>query len=690
MKKHCFVKQEGRKDCGVACLLMILRTYGGDCSMELLRDLTNTTKEGTTAYDLLQTGKMFHFSTFGLRGKIEELKEEYFPVIAHVVKENVYSHFVVIYGRNSKKNTLLIADPAIGISNVKIEEFEKYATNQFFIFIQEGEIPSIITKHPIRNLFLSFIRKHWKKMFLLYFFSFLYTITSILSSFYLQVQLSFLSIFPASFIFLIGGCFLFLFWMSNLAHFLRVHLFIGVLHSLETFLLRHVYHHLFFLPDSYYRNRTTGELLARITDLISVKTTLANCFLTIFVDFLFAFVTGCVLFSFHRLLTLWVLFFVAIQFCFFSIFQKKAHRRVASFKESYAHVHSSLVDTLSSISMIRHLQREQYAINRLEEVSSHYQKESRSYQTLQNWQLFFQNIFRSFFYVCLVGYGFFLIQKGEILLPSFLSYLFLLSFFLEGINALFLFKMDWLDAKEVFQRIQEFYQIKEEKILDAFCVPIEAIEVKNLSFSYSRARIAFSNQTLSFQGGEKILIYGESGCGKSTFARILSGYENYQEGEIWINHTLLPNVDSARLRHHVTYVGQEDGLLFMSLRENILLGRNVSSEVFEQVCHICRVDEIVKAHPMGYDMLIEEDAANLSSGQKQRVILARSILTISDVYCFDESFCHLDVSLEREILKDLFSYFSNQMVIVISHRFGNEDLYDQKICFSKGGVLCKS
>ena len=77
-------------------------------------------------------------------------------------------------------------------------------------------------------------------------------------------------------------------------------------------------------------------------------------------------------------------------------------------------------------------------------------------------------------------------------------------------------------------------------------------------------------------------------------------------------------------------------------------------------------------------------------GERQRVILARSILTSADIYIFDESLCNIDISLEREILIDLFSYLAEKAVIVVSHRFYNADLYPKQMDFMKGEVLCES
>ena len=109
------------------------------------------------------------------------------------------------------------------------------------------------------------------------------------------------------------------------------------------------------------------------------------------------------------------------------------------------------------------------------------------------------------------------------------------------------------------------------------------------------------------------------------------------------------------------------------------MGRDVSFDLLEYVSKIMKVDEILKENFLTYNYELEEGGFNFSGGQKQRIVLARSILKNSDIYIFDESLCNLDVSLEREILINLFDYLKDKIVIVISHRFNNQDLFDKKI-----------
>ena len=106
---------------------------------------------------------------------------------------------------------------------------------------------------------------------------------------------------------------------------------------------------------------------------------------------------------------------------------------------------------------------------------------------------------------------------------------------------------------------------------------------------------------------------------------------------------------------------------------------------FLKVCHICCVDEIIQEEK-GYDMMIEENGFNISNGERQRIILARSILKKRSIVILDEALSQIDIAKEKIILKNLFDYLSEQILIVISHRFHNKKLF-QRTFLLKEGIL---
>ena len=108
------VLQDGIKDCGVCCLLSIIRFYGGEVSKEYLREITHTTKDGVSLYSLGEGAKQIGFETIGMSGNLEDINVNNLPCIVHFIVNKSYKHFVVLYGINKKKQQVILMDPAKG------------------------------------------------------------------------------------------------------------------------------------------------------------------------------------------------------------------------------------------------------------------------------------------------------------------------------------------------------------------------------------------------------------------------------------------------------------------------------------------------------------------------------------------------------------------------------------------------
>ena len=133
------------------------------------------------------------------------------------------------------------------------------------------------------------------------------------------------------------------------------------------------------------------------------------------------------------------------------------------------------------------------------------------------------------------------------------------------------------------------------------------------------------------------------------------------------------------IRNNVTYISQNELLFNDTIRNNIILDKEISEGEFLNVSRLTYVDEIIKDDLLGYDKMLEENAINLSGGQRQRIILARALLRNSKIILIDEGLNEIDINLERKILKNIFNYYSNITFIIVSHRFNNMDLFDKVI-----------
>ena len=123
-----------------------------------------------------------------------------------------------------------------------------------------------------------------------------------------------------------------------------------------------------------------------------------------------------------------------------------------------------------------------------------------------------------------------------------------------------------------------------------------------------------------------------------------------------------------------------------SIYNNIVLEREVTYDKFLDICKKVHVDLIADKNISKYDFLIEENGFNISGGERQKIIIARSLLKESSIYIFDESFSELDIESEKNILTNIFELLTNKTIIVISHRFNNNELFDKVFTLKNGEI----
>ena len=164
-------------------------------------------------------------------------------------------------------------------------------------------------------------------------------------------------------------------------------------------------------------------------------------------------------------------------------------------------------------------------------------------------------------------------------------------------------------------------------------------------------------------------------------------YLNIENSKIEIDGKDINYYNVKELREHISYISQNEILYNDTLYNNVTINRYIDFDEFLNICKITKVNEIMDKSSFSSSLMIEENGFNLSGGERQRIMLARALVKDSEIYIFDESLSQIDVSKEREILKELFKKYKNKTFIVISHRFDNSDLYNKKIEVKKGKII---
>ena len=186
------------------------------------------------------------------------------------------------------------------------------------------------------------------------------------------------------------------------------------------------------------------------------------------------------------------------------------------------------------------------------------------------------------------------------------------------------------------------------------------------------------------------MILGNSGSGKSTILKLLFKYYKINSGMISLNDIDLNYYSTLDIRRGIGMISQNEIIYNDSILNNITLYQDIDDNDWMEICKLTYVDDFVKDLFLGYATKLEENGLNLSGGQRQRILLARLLLQNKNILLIDEGLNAVDVNLERKILKNIFSKFSEKTIIVVSHRIENVDLFDQKLYFQQGRLIEES
>jgi len=235
------------------------------------------------------------------------------------------------------------------------------------------------------------------------------------------------------------------------------------------------------------------------------------------------------------------------------------------------------------------------------------------------------------------------------------------------------FQYVFATAKAACKRINTIFEmeqepkVKEEQnpFLNAGAIDIE---VKDLSFSYTKENYILENIKMQITAGSKVAIVGASGSGKTTLANILVGFYPLESGEIRYGGISNQNLKLSTIRENIYLILQHPKLFNDTMLFNLTLGNHYSKKAVAEALHIAQLDDVIARLDKGLDTLVGKDGIKLSGGQRQRVAIARMVLSDPKAVIFDESTSALDVHTEAKLFEALHDFLREKTVITIAHR----------------------
>jgi bacteriocin ABC transporter, ATP-binding/permease protein, putative len=672
-RKHItktFTLQHDQSDCGVACLLSILRLYGGEETLERLRELSGTNREGTTLLGLYQCAQALGFEAEGCEADINALITHNQPLILHVHLKEGQEHYIVCYGYQQDK--FLVGDPAKGISEISPEEIEAIWQTKICLTLEPNQQfkPSKSKQKERREWFLHLIKDDIRLLVLSALLGVVIGVLGLAMAIFSQRLIDVILPSKDAVALTTGVVLLLLLLLARVGvSVLREYFLLQQSKDFNNRVNHQFYNNLLFLPKPFFDTRKIGELVARLNDTQRIQRVIRQLAGSFVIDVLVVVISIIFLFAYSWVVGL--LTFIAVPMCFLIVYRHntKIITLQREVMQQYALSESNYISSMQGISEIK-LGNKQGVFSEVNQ---------RVFDTLQNkifdlgkvnihlsWQ---SGVFSVVMLVGLLSYTSFRVLNGELQLGELMAILGVLGSLLPSVINLALVAIPINEAKVAFLRMYEFSAMQPEQGGDLPIEAIESIAVKHISFRFAGRKALFTDLSLEVKRGEIVGLMGESGCGKSTLAQLLLRFYEPENGEILVNskHSLR-SLNLERYRTLIGMVPQEIPIFNATLLENILLGSKISVEELSVFMGTYQLESYFSQFPQGLATMVGEEGINLSGGQKQILALTRALLRNPQLLILDEATSALDKETEAFVLEILRQIKPHTAILMISHR----------------------
>ncbi|MGL5381123.1 ABC transporter ATP-binding protein [Clostridium sp.] len=453
---------------------------------------------------------------------------------------------------------------------------------------------------------------------------------------------------------------------------------------------RDMFLHLQKLPNTYFDNNKTGDLMSRmINDLMDVSELAHHGPEDLFISLVMLVGSFTILCTINIPLTLIIFLFVPIIVVFTWKKRSKMMNAFMQTRVETSEVNSTLENSISGIRITKAFVSHNHEINKFEKGNIKFEKaRGKAYKVMAEYFAGVNFGVDLLDYVVLIAGGIFTF-KGIINIGDFLAYLLYIKLFTQPIKKLISFMEQYQNGMTGFTR---FMNIMKEDLEKENKDSIEIndvkgeIEFKDIHFSYEDKNI-LEGISLKIEAGKKLALVGPSGGGKTTFCNLIPRFYDVTDGDITIDGKSIYYNTIKSLRNNIGVVQQEVFLFTGTIKENILYGKqDASDEEVIKAAKRANIHEFIIKLPNGYETFIGERGVKLSGGQKQRISIARVFLKNPPILILDEATSALDNTTEYMIQKSLEELCKGRTSIIVAHRLSTIKNADEIVVLTDEGI----
>ena len=681
-KKVTYIEQMEHSECGLACIAMILSYYHHHTSLSELRDEFGIPKGGGTFFHLSMIAQKKGLKAKGFRSNAASLKSFPLPLILHWDQK----HFVVL--EKIKNDQYYIVDPEAGKRKIPLKEFEHYYSEAALSFELTESFKEKKRKYDIA-FFLNAVKQQKASILILIFLSFMLQLTAVgIPLLTKWVTDEILLMGQESLLTILGYSLISIFLLNLLLSSLRGVVITKLQTKMDSYMMSTFINRLFRLPYMFFENRSSGELLFRSNLNTHIRQILSGNSVSFFIDILLIITYLILMFIYSLPLTFMVLA-IGIVLMVIVVLNTRVLKNLSDkMVTAQGEVQKYLSEHIYGISDVKMLGHEDIVY---QTWKGKYDIQLKATEKSSIWSSIIQAISTSIHFVLplfLLWIGGYFVLNNSITLGTLIAFNSMAAAFITPIISISNSYTDFIYLSSYVQRLMDVINSKPEQEQTNHQAERELqgkIKLENISFSYdSFSDPVLKNISLTVEKGEKIAIVGPSGSGKSTLAKIILGLYKPTNGSVLYDDINIDNYNLQDLRTQIGAVLQESRLFNQSIQENITMGSKEHGANLEKAIDQSYAYEFIESLPLGLHTNISEGGVNFSGGQRQRLILARALISKPKILVLDEATSALDNNAER-IIEEKISELSSTRII-IAHRLSTIKNADRIIVLENGRI----
>jgi ATP-binding cassette subfamily B protein len=699
-KKFPFYKQPDSKDCGPTCLRIVATYYGKLITLQEIRDLSETTREGSNLLKLSDAAEGIGFKTIGVKIDYQKIIEAPLPLIVHWNK----SHFVVVY--KIKNNVIYISDPAFGLITYSKEEFIKsWIGNNAQEDTKEGITLLLEVTPRFRELDWDKADKRSFNFLFQYLFKYKNLLIQLLIGLFVGSLLQL--IFPfltqsivdvgiqnqnVNFIYLILIGQLLLFIGRTCVDVFRSWILLHLSTRINISLVSDFFIKLMNLPIAYFDTRMTGDIMQRINDHSRIEKLLTGSTLNTLFSMMNLIVFGAVLIYYN--LSIFLIFALgSIIYVFWILFFLKKrkeldHKRFSQLSQEQ----STVIELVNGMQEIKMNNAEKQKRWKWEFVQARLFKVSMQSLALEQTQSVGSSFINEIKNIFITFTSAILVIEGSITLGMMLSIQYIIGQLNGPIAQLVGFIQATQDAKISLERLGEIHDKEDEesneKQLITKIKPNQDLNIEAISYRYIGSdENVIKDLSMVIPANKITAIVGASGSGKTTLMKILLKFYDPNKGNITLGGHFLSAISYKAWRANCGVVMQEGYIFNDNIAYNIAVGEDtIDQERLISAVKTANIYDFIQSLPLGFNTKIGNEGIGISTGQKQRLFIARAVYKNPNLLFFDEATSALDAKNERIIMENLNNFFKDKTVIIIAHRLSTVKHADQILVMDEGKI----